>query len=598
MDPYALIPLFSCVLCTAYCLSVWTGPVSPEDRRRNAYTRGLMAIFAVFTGLAFAFRLGIGDPFDTIALQSSGVALIAIGPGAIATCFELALRPHIRLRRLSWLMYGIAVVLVAAQLTTGGIFLGITQTRFGIQPVQGPLFMPVVVFTIACGLLAYLTLSRALSDSPDFDATATPSRGLLRWSVFLLIGVASLTDVILPALGFETPHITPAGFGLIALTLMSTVSRRGGGHITATPALISEHILHALNEGVAFVDLHGRVLLANESLAHLIGEDHRVLVGRPLAVHLPDFDLDDPQDRLEVECGLQDLAGHSQPVSLSITTVRDERGAPLGRVVVMRDVREVKTLRSRLVMSGRLAAVGQMAAGIAHEINNPISFVRTNLGVLREHWHTLDEHIDGDARTKAVEDVLQDGEELIAESVEGVDRAASIVRDVRELSHAGPAGRVHTSLNPLLERVIRLASSEIGPGISIERRFGRRCTALVSPDQLTQVFVNLLTNALHAVEGQGHIVIESIRHGDRVEVSVIDDGVGVPESIRDRIFDPFYTTKEVGDGTGLGLSISHEIVRGHGGELVYAPNPEGGACFTVHLAASDEAAREASESDA
>jgi signal transduction histidine kinase len=332
------------------------------------------------------------------------------------------------------------------------------------------------------------------------------------------------------------------------------------------------------------------VLLANESLGHLVGADPRSFVGKPLDTYLPDFDLSDSRDRLDADCDLRDLAGHLQPVSLSVSTVRDSRGFALGRVVVLRDVRELKTLKSRLAMSGRLAAVGQMAAGIAHEINNPISFVRTNLGVLREHWRTIDASLHGDARDACIEDVLKDGEDLIAESVEGIDRAAGIVRDVRELSHAGPAGRIHANVNQILERVIRLASQEMGPGVSIERRFGDDCRAHVSPDQITQVFVNLLTNALHAVEGKGHVVIESRRQADRVEVSVIDDGSGIPESIRERIFDPFYTTKEVGVGTGLGLSISHEIVRGHGGELVYAPNPSGGACFTVYLAASPEGA--------
>jgi len=592
MDPYALIPLVSCVLCTGYCLSVWSGPASPDDRRRNAYTRGLMGLFGAYSGLGFAYRLGIGDPFDAICLHASALVLIAIGPAAIMTCFALALRPHTRARRMAVLLYAAGALLMLVELKMRAVFGGIVQTRFGLQAVPGSMFMPVVCFVIACGVLAYVTLSRAVADSPNFDATMRPVQRLLRLSVVVLIGVASMTDVVLPRLGFETPRLTPAGFGLVAFAMLWTISRQGGAHITATPGLISEHILHALNDGVAFLDAEGRILLANDSLGHLVGTDSRMLVGRPLADHLPRFDLRDSRDRLDVDSELRDLAGHSQPVSLSISTVRNERGSPLGRVVVLRDVRELKTLKSRLVMSGRLAAVGQMAAGIAHEINNPISFVRTNLGVLREHWRTLDESLGAEARSAEIEDVLKDGEELIAESVEGIDRAAGIVRDVRELSHAGPAGRIQSNLNHILERVIRLASSEMGPGITIERRFGEDCVAHVSPDQMTQVFVNLLTNAIHAVEQRGHIVIESRRHGDRLEVSVIDDGMGIPEAIRERIFDPFYTTKEVGDGTGLGLSISHEIVRAHGGELAYAPNPEGGACFTVHLAAAPACERE------
>jgi len=590
MDPYALIPLISCVLCTGFCLSVWSGPATLDDRRRRLHTRVLMALFALFTALGTGFRLGLGPTVDAFCLHGSALVLIAIGPAALTACFALALRPHTRARRWALVLHGTAILLFAIELHTQSAFAGLTQTRFGVQAVPGPLFLPVVVYVIACGVVAFVTLSRALADSPNFDAKAGPFGWAVKLSVLLLLSVASVTDVILPLLGIESPRFATAGFGLVAAAALWSISARGGNHITVTPALISEHILHALNEGVAFLDVDGRVLLANESLGHMVGEDPRSLVGQTLEAQLPDFELAAARDRLDVECELHGLAGHAQPVSVSLSTVRDGRGTPLGRVVVLRDVRELKLLKSRLVMSGRLAAVGQMAAGIAHEINNPISFVRTNLGVLREHWQALDEALRGDVRDASIEEVLKDGEELITESVEGVDRAAGIVRDVRELSHAGPAGRVQGNLNHILERVIRLASSEMGPGVSIERRFGESCRAHVSPDQMTQVFVNLLTNAIHAVENKGHIVVESRRHDDRVEVSVIDDGSGVSETIRDRIFDPFYTTKEVGIGTGLGLSISHEIVRGHGGELVYAPNPSGGACFTVYLEASADRA--------
>lgn len=586
MDPYALIPLTSCVLCTALCLSVWSGPATLEDHRRRSWLRGLIALLALFTGLGVLFRLGLGAHVDAWALHGSALALIAVGPTAIETAFAFSLRAHTRARRWSWVLHGIGALLFSIELQSQSAFTGLVGTRFGIQAAPGPTFVPIVTYVITCAVVAYLTLSRALRDSPDFDARTGPFSRALRGSVAFTIATASVTDVLLPLAGIEAPRLNPAGIGLIAASLLWSLAARGGPDITATPALISEHILHALNEGVAFLDVEGRVLLANESLGHLVGEDAHTLVGRSLAPQLPDFDLGDPRDRLDVERDLHDVHGHTRPISLSVSTVRDGRGGPLGRVIVLRDVRELKTLKNRLVMSGRLAAVGQMAAGIAHEINNPISFVRTNLGVLGDHWRTFDAHLRRAGCGPLIEEILKDGEELIGESIEGVDRAAAIVRDVRELSHAGSSGRVHGNVNHILERVIRLVASEMGPGISIERRFGEGCRAHVSPDQMTQVFVNLLTNAIHAVDGRGHVVIESRRHEDRVEISVIDDGAGVPEQIRDRIFDPFYTTKEVGDGTGLGLSISHEIVRGHGGELIYAPNPDGGARFTVYLEAS------------
>jgi signal transduction histidine kinase len=588
VDPYALIPLTSCVLCTGYCLSVWTGPSSLDDRRRRAYTRGLMALFALYTGFETAFKIVPDSRVAHVCLELAGWTLISMGPVAIMTALRLALRPHEQLRRVAMVLYAIGALLLLLEWRTGLMFEGIVETSFGIRSIAGPLYYPAAVYVLVCGGLAFRTLSRAIADSPNFEAHPLLPRRMIRASVVFLLLASLATDVVLPLAGIEAPGLASLGFGLIALSALWTISQRDGGHITATPGLVSEHILHALNEGVAFLSMDGRVLLANESIAHLVGVEARSFVGQPMAPHLPDLELGGTSDRVELECELHAMNGHTQPVSVSISTVRDGRGTPLGRVVVVRDVRELKTIKNRLVMSGRLAAVGQMAAGIAHEINNPISFVRTNLGVLKEHWQTIDAALVGVARDEAIEAVLKDGEELIAESVEGVDRAAGIVRDVRELSHVGSAGHVHGNLNHILERVIRLVSSDMGTGVSIERRFGEGCRAQVSPDQITQVFVNLLTNAVHAVQPRGHIIIESRRRDDQVEVRFIDDGHGVADEIRERIFDPFYTTKEVGAGTGLGLSISHEIVRGHGGELVYTPNESGGACFTVYLAASPE----------
>jgi len=161
------------------------------------------------------------------------------------------------------------------------------------------------------------------------------------------------------------------------------------------------------------------------------------------------------------------------------------------------------------------------------------------------------------------------------------------VRDVREFSHAGHRERELADLNELLDQVIRVAAPEIGSGISIDRRYGELPLVLCSPQQLKQVFLNLTVNAIHAVDGSGTVVITTRAERNHVRVWIDDDGCGIPDSLLERIFDPFFTTKEVGQGTGLGLSISHEIIRGHGGEIIIEPKAEVGSCFAVTLPLSD-----------
>jgi two-component system NtrC family sensor kinase len=180
-------------------------------------------------------------------------------------------------------------------------------------------------------------------------------------------------------------------------------------------------------------------------------------------------------------------------------------------------------------------------------------------------------------------DVVAEGEEIIDESLEGIDRAAGIVRDVREFSHAGHRERDLADLNELMDQVIRVAAPEIAEDVSIDRGYGELPLIPCSPQQIKQVFLNLIINAIHAVEGSGAVTITTQVEGNEVRIRVDDDGRGIHDSVLERIFDPFFTTKEVGQGTGLGLSISHEILRGHGGEIVVEPKNGAGACFIVTL---------------
>jgi signal transduction histidine kinase len=242
---------------------------------------------------------------------------------------------------------------------------------------------------------------------------------------------------------------------------------------------------------------------------------------------------------------------------------------------VVRDHREVAALRSRLIMSGRLAAVGELAAGIAHEINNPIAFVKSNLNQLIGDWEGAEKSMDPD--------VFQEGRELLEESLEGASRVADIVKDVRGFAYAGRGERETADVNDLLAATLRIAEPQLRHHANVELDFGRIPLLLGRVQELKQIFLNLLLNASHAIADGGNIRISTEFVDPNVLVRIEDDGCGMAPDLLERIFDPFFSTKKVGEGMGLGLSLSYQMVKNHGGEIRAESEPGRGTCFSVSL---------------
>jgi two-component system NtrC family sensor kinase len=205
----------------------------------------------------------------------------------------------------------------------------------------------------------------------------------------------------------------------------------------------------------------------------------------------------------------------------------------------------------------------------------------SNLGLLRREWEQF-----ASEASKAEEGLpsrLEDWAEILDESIEGVDRAATIVRDIRDFSHAGGTEPELVAPNRVLDQVLRAARAQLDPGIRVETDYGDVGLVMCEPQRLKQVFLNLVVNAGHAIGGAGRIRVSLRGEGDYVHAVVEDDGCGMRPEVRERIFDPFFTTKPVGSGTGLGLSIAHEIVRSHRGQIWCESEPGGGSAFHVRL---------------
>ncbi len=255
-------------------------------------------------------------------------------------------------------------------------------------------------------------------------------------------------------------------------------------------------------------------------------------------------------------------------------------GLQLGKVA------ERTSLQERVQQSQKMEAVGQLAAGVAHEINNPMSYVRSNLHTLREEWGELRSKLAADDFRGGSGERFDDFRDLIEESLEGVERTIAIVKDIKEFSHTGVVDhaqweKVHVS--DLVDGALRVVAGKVPSGVRIESHHDEAALCRCSPNQIRQVLVNLIVNAIQAVGDSGSIHLATGREGNEVFVRVEDDGPGMSETTRERLFDPFFTTKPVGEGTGLGLSVSYEIVRNHDGEIHVSSEPGRGACFEVWL---------------
>jgi two-component system NtrC family sensor kinase len=251
-----------------------------------------------------------------------------------------------------------------------------------------------------------------------------------------------------------------------------------------------------------------------------------------------------------------------------------------------------------LLHQEKLASLGQLAAGVAHEINNPMGFIMGNLNTLKEYVISLqkycrfvDETVPENSRSVLQEFrkqldldyILDDLQPLLVESSEGAERVRRIVLDLKDFARSDEQGMYEADLNQLTQSTINIVRNELRYVAQLDLQLGELPLVLCHPQQINQVISNLLVNAAHALEQQGVITVRTWQEGSFVVLSVADTGKGIlPENLT-RIFDPFFTTKEVGKGTGLGLSISYDIIKKHGGEITVASEAGKGTIFTVQL---------------
>ncbi len=421
----------------------------------------------------------------------------------------------------------------------------------------------------------------------------------------------------------------------------------------AFPDIIFDNMIDVL----LILGVDARIVMTNPAIEELLGYREDELVGKPLGFIMDENDIElfymikglisnGTVRNRALTCISRD--GRKVPVDFNGSAMRDADGRLIGIVGLVRDMRDIRELlealeesrsnlerkvqertadlekakglieeayknlkltQSQLLQSEKMASIGQLAAGVAHEINNPIGFINSNLGTLKEYvrdirvmfgkYRSLVEMIKKEASgdcSKAlreieefadeadIEFIMDDLANIVEESREGAMRVGKIVKDLKNFSHVDEEELKFADINRGIESTLNIVRNEIKYKAELVMDLGDIPEVECHPQQLNQVFMNLLVNACHAIEKQGRIGIRTYAKGmDRVCIEISDNGCGIPRESMGRIFEPFYTTKPVGQGTGLGLSMSYNIIKGHHGEIRVESEVGRGTTFSIEL---------------
>ncbi|HEC18515.1 MAG TPA: PAS domain S-box protein [Gammaproteobacteria bacterium] len=315
-------------------------------------------------------------------------------------------------------------------------------------------------------------------------------------------------------------------------------------------------------------------------------------------------------DTFAVEYRLRDKRGDYRWIQCRGLSVRNKDGDPVRMAGSHTDISERKqaleklqAAQDQLLQSEKMASIGQLAAGVAHEINNPVGYIYSNLNTLQSHTGKLIEMLNlyevsepsppldsttRDSITAKKEELdldylKEDVLDLVRESQEGIDRVKQIVQDLKDFSHVDQAEWQWADLHRGLDSTLNIVNNELKYKAEVVKEYGELPLVECLASQLNQVFMNLLVNAAHAIEQRGTITVRTGTEGEWVWVEISDTGKGIEAEHLKRIFDPFFTTKPVGTGTGLGLSLSYGIIGKHGGRIEVRSKPGQGTIFRVWL---------------
>jgi two-component system sensor histidine kinase HydH len=368
-------------------------------------------------------------------------------------------------------------------------------------------------------------------------------------AVLLLIGIAGIVSLML-ALGYRSARAS-----------LSRVKA------------LSDSLVEHMPVGIVAVDPGERVMVFNNTAETLFGRTSEAVIGKPSSEILPPACLDmlrepayeRPIIEKEFDCAIGE--GRMVPLEVIAAVLRDDEGGMIGRIALFRDLSELQHLRKEVERSQRLAAVGSLAAGVAHEIRNPLSSLKGFATYFRQRYGGVPDDVK-------VADIM----------IQEVDRLNRVITELLEFSRPMELKRKSADMAGLVLHALGTIEGQArGEGVTVQANLPPGLPlACIDPDRMTQVFLNLFLNALAAMYKGGVLTVSVARQDDdTLRVCVVDTGTGIRREDLGRVFDPYFTTKP--SGTGLGLAIVHRIVEAHGGEIRLESEPGKGSTFTILL---------------
>ncbi len=391
-------------------------------------------------------------------------------------------------------------------------------------------------------------------------------------------------------------------------------------------------LIEVMNEGFVILSREGVITYANRRLCEMMGYSCAELIDRPTTDFLDQTNVENMRNHVssrtegknrpyEVEWIKKN--GEILPTIVSPMPLFNEAGEFSGNVAVLTDVSELKRIekeliekneqleealnkaremQAHLILTEKMASIGQITAGVAHEIKNPLGFIKSNISPLKRDVSDLLlllEKYEAVIREQNLQDKFTEIETLKSEMdfsdtvgeihllikgiKEGAGRTTQIVKSLGNFSRMEEEQLAKGNIHEGIDSTLTLLSSELAAGITIKKVYGDLPEIECYPGKLNQVFMNILSNAIQAIDGKGEISIETTLVGKNVIIKVKDSGMGMPGDVKKRIFEPFFTTKKMGKGSGLGLAISYNIISQHHGKIDVNSEPGKGTEFILAI---------------
>ncbi len=370
--------------------------------------------------------------------------------------------------------------------------------------------------------------------------------------------------------------------------------------------LARRDVIDQLRDGVLVCDVEGLILDGNAAAVRVLGAPIDALRALPIRDVLAGLARE--EDQAAVDNAVLEMLSHDLPLRIEVRTpderwievqaapVSDRARGRAGAFAMLRDRTDEVRYERAVRQSQKLETVGTLVAGVAHEVNNPLAFLRANLGQLRRLASLVGERLDAFEEKQA--DELREFGDIVDESLDGIERISQVVDGMRRFSRIPRDEVAALDVNLAVRDAIRLADLHANRAVRVEARLDFSLPKVSgSSERLVQVLLNLLVNAKQAAgeRADGRIAVETRLVRDEIEIRIADNGPGIPAEIQHRIFDPFFTTKDPDEGTGLGLAIAFDIVREHGGRIEVESEAGSGAVFRVHLPVRARRAEAATE---